>query len=153
MDVEKLKKEINSGAEIEEVLEDVNWQEFEQTVSGLFEKHQYNVETNVWFTLDRRFEVDVIAEKFEEILCIDCKKWGMRKGKTTALKYAVNDQIKRAEAFKQYSKKKKEIYPILVTFLEENIIFEKNVPIVPVWRLNSFLLNFQKYKEKLRVCK
>ncbi len=153
MDVEKLKQKINSGAEIEEVLEEVNWQEFEQTVSGIFEEHQYNVETNVWFTLDRRFEIDVVAEKFGEIFCIDCKKWSMRKGKTTALKYAVEDQIKRTEAFKKQSGSEKEIYPILITFLEENITFERNVPIIPVWRLNSFLLNFQKYKEKLLVCK
>lgn len=152
MDVEKLKLEIASGPDIEEILQDMNWQEFEQTTSEILKKHRYETEINVWFTADRRFEIDVVAEKLSKVLCIDCKKWGMRKGKTTALKYAVDDQIERAEKFKEKKEIDKKIYPVIITFLQENIEFEKEVPIVPVGKLNSFLINLQKNKGELYNC-
>ncbi len=152
MDLNEIKRKSASGKELEEIIKEEDWKEFEAIVSKIFEENDFSIKRNLRFTEGRRFEIDVVAESFNEVICVDCKKWSSRPGKTTALKYAVRNQIKRVEAFKNHFRIKKEIYPMIVTFLEENISFEENVPIVPAWKLNSFLTNFYELKDSLYNC-
>ncbi|HIK00374.1 TPA: YraN family protein [archaeon] len=152
MDLQELQNLIASGKDIEEILKEHAWQEFEQIVARILEEHGFEVQRNMRFTLNKkRHEVDIIAARFNEILCIDCKKWNMRPGKTTALKKAAQDQTARAKNYKKFKKlKKKAIYPLIVTFLEENIVFADKIPIVPIWRLNEFMLEFPEYQKELK---
>jgi hypothetical protein len=41
--------------------------------------------------------------------------------------------------------KKQRLFPLLVTWLEEGIIEENGVLIVPVWKLNGFLVDINSY--------
>ncbi len=152
MNIEELENLLKKGKNIEEILKEHAWQEFEAIVAQILEEHGFEIERNVRFTLNKkRHEIDIIASRFDEILCVDCKKWNMRQGKTTALKYAAADQIVRAKNYKKFKKlKKKKIYPLIVTFLEENIFFADKVPIVPVWKLNDFMLEFPEYQKELK---
>ena len=152
MDIQELENLLKKGAAIEDILKEHAWQEFEAIVAQILAEHGFDIERNVRFKVGgKRFEVDIIAARFDELLCVDCKKWNMRQGKTTALKYAAADQIERAKNYKKFKKlKKKKIYPMIVTFLEENIMFAEKVPIVPVWRLNDFMLEFPEYQKDLK---
>ncbi len=152
MNIQQLENLLKKGANIEEILKDHAWQEFEEIVSQILSEHGFDVQRNVRFTLNKkRHEIDIIAARFDELLCIDCKKWSMRPGKTTALKEAAKKQIERAKNYKKFKKlKKKKIYPMVVTFLEENIAFADKVPIVPIWRLNDFMIEFPEYQKELK---
>jgi len=152
MNIQELQNLLKSGKDIEEILKEYAWQEFEDIVAQILGEHGFDVKRNVRFTLNKkRHEVDIIAERFDEIVCIDCKKWKMRQGKTTALKKAAQEQVVRTKNYKKFAKlKKKAIYPMVVTFLEENIVFADKVPVVPVWKLNEFMLEFPEYQKELK---
>ncbi len=152
MNIDELQDLLKSGHDIEEILKEHAWQEFEQIVATILEEHGFEIERNFRFTLNKkRHEIDIVAARFNEILCIDCKKWSMRVGKTTALKKAAQEQVARAKSYKKFAKlKKKAIYPLIVTFLEENIVFANKVPIIPVWKLNEFMLEFPEYQKGLK---
>jgi len=146
--IDQLLQALNEGIPIEDLLQRYDWQYFEQIVADILEEYGFTVETNKRFSLDRKFEIDVVADNKTEILCIDCKHWGMRQGKTTPLKYAAIDQNERAYAFKSHFKKNQSVYPIVITLMQENIHIEEGIPIVPIFKLNDFLANFPRYKEE-----
>ena len=149
--INQLLKALNEGIPIEDLLQRYDWQYFEQIVADILEEYGFNVEANSRFKLDRKLEIDVIGKRSHEILLIDCKRWGMRQGKTTLLKCAAKEQKNRALAYKQFNESKEDIFPIIITLLQENISEKENVPIVPIFKLNDFLSNFSRYKEEFCV--
>src|SRR3989338_8308991 len=76
MDIQELENLLKKGAAIEDILKEHAWQEFEAIVAQILAEHGFDIERNVRFTVGgKRFEVDIIAARFDELLCVDCKKW------------------------------------------------------------------------------
>ena len=88
MDFEVILKEIKNGRDIEEILDDVDWKEFEQFCAMVLEEHDWKVQKTFRFKLKKRYEIDVLARKFNRVLAIDCKHWGVRPGKSTICRIA-----------------------------------------------------------------
>lgn len=141
MDIE----EIENYNQLENILEDSSWQNFERIVGKIFDLHGYDVEISkvVSFESTRR-QYDVIAEKGHFIL-VDCKKWDNKRRIKSGLKRAVEDQIERARKLESCKSK----YPILVMSSQTPIEFHKKVPVIPVYKLNEFLMNFQTHKRSI----
>lgn len=73
-------------------------------------------------------------------LVIDCKHWGIRKGKKSALKKAALKQEERAKQLKKASPifpGRLETFPLIVTLMEEDIKRVENIWIVPIFKFNS----------------
>lgn len=139
MELEK----IRDYSQLEEILDDIEWQEFEEMVGKIFEFHDYDVTVSKVITYEKtKHQYDVIAEKGHSIIA-DCKKWDNRRRIKHGLKRAAKDQIDRV---KRMDLKRK--YPILVTSDSSPIEFYDKVPIVPVQKLNSFISHFQENKEE-----
>jgi hypothetical protein len=85
-----------------------------------------------------RRQFDVIATKNNLSLLIECKKWSNKKTKVSALKNAVIKHKERCKFYGQLLQKK--IMPVIITYNEEPITSFYGVYIVPVCRLNSFIL-------------
>jgi len=124
---------------MESVLGSFDWKGFEQMVGKILEENGFGVDTNVRFKTDRRYEIDVLAENRDLSLSIDCKEWSRGRYKKTALSKAAEKQSERTSELELHSKNGKKYIPMIVTLFEEDIKKEKDVIIVPVWKLNSFL--------------
>lgn len=152
--LDQIKQRVLGGEEIEEILEEIDWKEFEEFVAEILKKHGFKTHLNFRFKTKKRYEVDVLAVKGNLSLLIDCKYWKRGRYKKTELKYAVENQEKRVEELKNFLgdnlnlQKQLELFlnnvkliPLIVTWFEEDLLKYEETLIVPVWKLNHFLLN------------
>jgi len=101
--------------------------------------------------------VDIVAAKNNMTFLIDCKQWSTGRYKTSAIKKSAKDQEERLEKFQKFIKNNpiaktgfkiknsQNFISIIVTWYEEELIKYCQTSIVPIWKLNEFLLNLGKY--------
>lgn len=158
LNLEEIKNLIIKGKDLEEIIEGFDWREFEGIVAEIFEKNNFKIKQNFRFKTKNRYEIDLIGISPNFVLVVDCKQWGKGRSKISGLKIAAEKQEKRTEELKRFLKnnpiakrlmnidlKKQKFYPILVTWTQENLTKENKTLIVPVWKLNSFLIEVEKY--------
>jgi len=157
MELEQIRKHVLSGKPIEEIIEKFNWQEFEQLVAKIHENNNFLVKQNFRFKTGRRYEIDVIAVKNNFVLCVDCKEWSRGRYKKSGLVGAVKKQEERVNQLERFLKanllarkslklgSNYQIHPAIVTWLQEDLIKESNTFVIPVWKLNSFLIDIYSY--------
>ncbi len=159
IDLNQIKQRILQGEQIEEIIEEIDWKDFEELVTKILEKHDFNTHHNFRFKTGRRYEIDVLGIRNEIILLIDCKQWGRGRYKKSALKNATNNQKQRTKQLKRFLKNNiiaqnklkitklsgTKFITLIVTWLEEDLIEHENVLIVPIWKFNEFLLNISNY--------
>ena len=128
---------IKLGATIEDVSEFLTWRDFESLTGIILQEHDFDVTKNLILTKPR-MEIDVIGEKMNIALLIDCKHW------KNMNKYALNEIVKKQiERVKHFiSDRNVSALPVIVTLHQEEIQFIGNVPIVPIMKLSSFLSEF-----------
>ena len=135
---------INLGATVEDVSEFLTWRDFESLTAVILEENDFDVTKNRILTKPR-MEIDVIGKKMNIALLIDCKHWkNMTK---SALDEIVRKQIERVKRF--VSIENLPALPVIVTLHQEKIQFVRNVPIVPIIKLPSFLDEFIGNSEQL----
>jgi hypothetical protein len=155
---------IQLGQPQREILDLLSWQEFEEYVAQIFSFHDFQIHHRYRFKAIRRFEIDIVAQRKPFLFCVDCKQYGIRQGKTASLRSAVDKQLFRvqhlAESFPIHQSKlkllvwnKTLIIPLLVTMLHEELIYHENIPVVPASQINTFLLNFEKNLDWIRMVK
>jgi Holliday junction resolvase-like predicted endonuclease len=157
IDIEKIKDRILKGEEIENIVENIDWKQFEELVMEILKKHDFTTFQNFRFKTERRFEVDIIASNENNVLAIDCKQWNRGRYKKTSLKYAVKEQKYRLEELKKFVKnnpitknkfqinKKTEFIALIITWFEEDLLKHDDTFVVPIWKLNQFLLSLSEY--------
>jgi hypothetical protein len=153
----QIRKRIQQGENIEKIVEELDWKEFEGLVMKILEEHNFLPHHNFRFKTNRFYEIDVLGVKENLVLAIDCKKWGRGRYKKFGLKDAVTKQKERIRQLKKMLKKniltqeilnlpeKIKTIPLIVSWFEEDLVEHENVLIVPIWKLNKFLLNFSEY--------
>ena len=157
IDLNDIKQKILEGKQIEDIIQEIDWKEFEELISNILKKHDFDVHNNFRFKTNRRFEIDILAVRNKISLLIDCKQWGRGRYKKTGLKYSVEEQKERAKQLKKFLKnnpiaqaelnikKTTKFIPLLVTWFEEELLKHENIFIIPVWKFNEFLLNISEY--------
>ncbi len=155
--IDKLKHQLRKGKDIEDILEKCDWKRFERIIAEIFNENGFSTKQNFRFRTKRTYEIDVIAVRNDLIFCVDCKWWGRGRYKKAGLKAAVVSQENRVKEFKKSLRRnliaKKllrltqnhEINPLIVTLHEEDMIKEKDTFVVPVWKLNNFLVKLENY--------
>ena len=132
----------------------MTWQEFEEFVAQICTFHEFQAQHRFRFSLARRYEIDIVAKRQPYLLCIDCKQFGVRLGKTSALRLASEKQLARTQALADHLSRfqaelkildwsEPVLLPVLVTMMLEEIQFHESIPIVPAALLNAFLLKFE----------
>jgi len=154
MKLEEIEKDLGKK-QIEDILEKFDWEIFEKIVAEIFERNDFKVKHNFRFKTKSRYQIDVIAVKQNKIFCVDCKQWGKGRYKKSGLKQAVKQQEKRVKELKKFLKKNmiaqkmlkvdsdSKFYSLIVTLLQEDMIKENETFIVPVWKLNHFLIELE----------
>ncbi|MHA2016510.1 MAG: hypothetical protein ACTSUH_12290, partial [Candidatus Thorarchaeota archaeon] len=109
---------------------------------------------------DEGMEIDVIGVRDRRVIAVDAKMWASRTGKASALRQAAERQAERTRqlALDLNILRKKmptlapgpyDLYPVLVTWLVEDVVFHLGVPVVPVFKLNSFIVELPVYEEQV----
>ena len=126
--------EIKTIEDLDKISREVKWQNFEKLTAFIFEENRFKVKVNVVKVFDKkRRQYDVIAEKDNKIILIDCKKWSGNRYRLSALKKAVKLHKERCSFYS------KNAVPLIVTLVEEEIKFHDDMAIVPIGKLNSFI--------------
>ncbi len=157
IDFEKIRTGLSEGKQLEDIVGKFNWKEFEGFIAEIFRSNGFLVKQNFRFKTKNRYEIDLLASNNRYVLCIDCKEWNKGRYKKSGLKNAVVKQEKRLVELKKFLKKnlianqilginsKSKFYPLIVTLFEEELSKENNTLIIPAWKLNGFLLEFENH--------
>ena len=141
---------------IEEFLEKNDWKYFEDFIKTIFETHNFKVKKHVRFKGKKKREIDILAWNDFFVFIIECKRWKKHRYKVYQLKKACEklENIKEEfenctlSSFSELAKKRK-IIPLIITLFEEDISFYQNVCVVPIYKLNYFILNVENILENL----
>lgn len=152
---------IKLGVQFAKVIEHLNWKDFEVFVAEVLTQNEYRCIESYrkrGNSESQGMEIDVVGVRGRQILSIDAKMWGIRGGKTSALKTAAQKQKERcahlAEELNLLLKKLPRlnagvytIFPAVVTWLVEEVELHEGVPVVPVFKLNSFVVDMFRYED------
>lgn len=148
---------IKLGIDIEVVSQRLSWRDFEKLCVEALKSHDFNVKAPFRFKADgSRHEIDVVAHKKNVVLCIDCKHWKMKHGQQYKVKESAANHlskcIKLAECVTSLRsvnidvQREAYLIPVIVTLMDLNLKYPVNgVWILPVFKLNSFLLDLDLY--------
>jgi hypothetical protein len=130
--------------------ENLSWQEFEEEVKRVFEENNFKTNFRVVFTDEfGRSEIDIVAERFEQILCVDAKRYNKNWHRRSALK---REAMKHRERCERFSKiKGKKAIPIVVSLIDDMVVAHEGCVVVPFNSLNDFLVNLHYYMEELGI--
>ena len=130
--------DIQEGAPIDEVANNIHWKDFEGLVAEILVSKDFEVLRN--FRMKKpTMEIDVVGKRLGVTMLIDCKHW--KRMSYSNLKIIVDKQIKRAEQYIQ-NKKNMTVVPIIVTLYKEETSFVNGTPIVPIFQFSSFIDEF-----------
>lgn len=134
--------QITSISDLEKLSHAAKWQYFEKLVAFIFDENGFEARQNVVVrTGSGKRQFDVVAKSFGSTFLVECKKWRSRKEKTAALKSAVIKHLERCSLYAELNKKE-HVIPLLVTLVDEDIAMHKDVPIVPIMKLDWLINNF-----------
>jgi hypothetical protein len=155
------KKAVEHGAPLGSIVEYMTWKDFEGFVASILSAHQYQCVESFrrrGTSAMHGMEIDVIGVKGNTLVAIDAKLWGIRRSKASALKLAAekqkirtnelsNELHKLARKMGGLQKKEYQLFPVIVTWLVEDVELHEGVPVVPIFKLNSFILDLYKYED------
>ncbi|MEM2940468.1 MAG: hypothetical protein QW304_02830 [Thermoproteota archaeon] len=144
-----LKKVVDSGIGLEGILKSVSWRGFERIIAEVFRIRDHMVSEHFRFRFKKLVrEIDVLVETHMLIISIDCKQWVRR---NYNIHLACRLQAERSRLLSEYLRKeknlKKDIYPVVVTFLDSKVSIVNGCLVLPVWRI----LEMAETPEVLRV--
>ena len=131
-------EDIKDHNDLQKISSESIWQNFERLVAFIFEKNDFQVEIGKVLTSNKkRRQYDVIARSKDRTFLVECKRWSGNRYRLSAIKKAVADHRERSEFYRKLTNKL--VFPIIVTLIEEEIQVFEDVPLIPIFRLNSFL--------------
>lgn len=151
---------VQQGASLKSVSLCLDWREFEEVCAYAFNVYGYDVHRNFRFKCrGRRFEIDVIGVKKPLVLCVDCKRWSA--GRFSILHRDAIDHLRKVELLstcpralgrlKVLGWNEILLLPVMLTVHEDRVKIYDGIPIVPVFKFNSFLSEFEAFIYDLRV--
>ncbi len=131
---------IKSIDDLKRLSKEMKWQYFEKLVGWIFEQNEFSVEVSRVFVYpDGKRQYDVIAKRYGKTFLVECKKW--KRSNSSAIRKAAENHIEKTKLYSE--KQKEEVFPLVVTLLQENIKEHECVPIVPVDKLNTFINQYE----------
>jgi hypothetical protein len=131
-------EDIKGIEDLQRVSREAVWQNFERLTAFVFAENDFSVKINTVRTLNkRRRQYDVIAKRSDKTYLIECKKWAGNRYRLSALKRAAEQHRERSEFYRRLTDE--DVIPVIVTLIEEEISFCEGIPVVPIYKLNSFI--------------
>ena len=141
---------IKEGVDIERVCAVLGWAEFEDLVAFALYHREFEVKKHFRVKqVMKRYEIDLVGLKEPLVLSIECKHW-KRSWRRAATIDVINTQIKRTKALVQSIPEPKDklgvgkwhevnFIPLVLTLSNTPIKIYEGVPVVPIFKFNTFL--------------
>lgn len=150
-DLERISRQVLRGKPIEDAVGKFDWREFEGIVGDIFRRNDFRVRNNFRFKTSRRWEVDLVAVRGSTVFCVDCKRWSAGRSKRWGIAKAAKEQERRTAAMGKFFKSNVlarslmgvpngRFVPLMATLHEEEILKEGSTFVVPLKKLNSFIV-------------
>jgi len=152
-------KAVDLGADVERVCKHLKWEEFEEISTLALEMNGFRVKKHFRFSWNgKRFEIDLLALKKPFVVCADCKQW--RRGwMGLPSRKAAEKQVQRTRILAENSLgmlKKIGIekwssacfIPLIISLFPSESAFCRNVPVVPIIQLRSFIQDMPAYVDE-----
>lgn len=152
-----------AGMQIVDVVSLLTWKDFEGLIANILAENNFKCTESFRRrgTSDAKgLEIDVIGVRGSTIISVDAKMWGVRGGKGSALRIAAEKQkVRTRRLTSQLNRLSNKIssvvpgnytiFPIMVTWLVEEVEMHEGVPVVPVFKLNGFIQDFETYEDRI----
>jgi hypothetical protein len=129
---------LQSGCDIEHVSGCLSWKDFEKLASKTLGSFGYRTQTNVHLSKPR-MEIDVVGVSSGFAIAVDCKHW-----KRSSMSSIANFAEKQAARARRLIKRDGTIFqvvPVIMTLHAESMRFAGGVPVVPVHKFRSFIMD------------
>lgn len=153
---------LRDGVSLERACKHITWLDFERVAVEALKVNGYEVALHVRLKTDgSRSEADIIALKGNLMLLIDCKHWRkplyesnlkrlLEKQKTRIRLMTAAENVKFFEdKIGRKVPRKFYVIPVVLTLLEERHKTYHGMPIVPVFKMASFLSELPAYIDQL----
>lgn len=155
---------INLGMDWEGISRTLGFREFEDITAEAFQANNFIVYSRFVFRhAGRRFEIDVVGQRGNMVLCADCKHWS-RGMSMRQLCQTVKKQVERTQMLVKNTQISKNTFgvtnesnvlfiPLIITLGTPKSKMVDSVPIVPILALRSFLAEYDLNLEILKILK
>jgi hypothetical protein len=135
--------------DIEQVSIYLSWKDFEKLASELLRSFGYHTRTNVRFAKPR-MEIDVVGTSLDGFtIAVDCKHW--KRTSLSSISKFSQQQAARAERLIKYDKTVSQVVPVLLTLHAESVRFIGAVPLVPIHKFRSFIMDVKGFLPEMYV--
>ncbi len=127
-----------------------SWQQLEHMVRECAEVHGFNVKFRKVFSgNNRKFEIDVVARRNGVVLAIDCKCYGGKRSRNAAIRGQCATHLARCDVLERQERTR--VTPVIVTLLDDGMLFENGCIVVLLDSLDDFLSHVEEYMDLLPV--
>jgi hypothetical protein len=135
--------------DIEHVSTYLSWKDFEKLASELLRSFGYSTRTNVRFAKPR-MEIDVVGTSLDGFtIAVDCKHW--KRSNISSISNFSQKQVARAERLIKYDKTISQVVPVMLTLHAESVRFIGGVPLVPIHKFRSFIMDVKGFLPEMYV--
>jgi hypothetical protein len=139
---------LQMGCDIEDVSVRLCWKDFEKLASEVLASFGYSIQTNVRMAKPR-MEIDVIGVSSGFAIAVDCKHWN-RGSLSTISSFSIK-QAGRAERLLKWDTRISRAVPVIMTLHAESVKFVGGVPVVPVYKFRSFVMDVKGFLPEIYV--
>jgi hypothetical protein len=139
---------LRMGCDIEKVSEHLSWRDFEKLASEVLGSLGYRTQTNVQLTKPR-MEIDVVGVSSGFAIAVDCKHW--KRSNLSSIASFSRKQAARAERLLKHDSRISMAVPAILTLHAESVEFAGRVPVVPVQRFRSFVMDVKGFLPEIYV--
>jgi restriction endonuclease len=136
------------GCDIELASRHLFWKDFEKLASEVLTSLGYQTRTNVRLTKPR-MEIDVVGTSAGFAIAVDCKHWN-RSNRSSVAAFS-EKQAARAERLLKHDARISQVVPVIMTLQAETVRFVGGIPIVPVHKFKSFVIEVKGFLPEIYV--
>ena len=139
---------LQMGCDIEHVSGGLTWKDFEKLASEVLTSFGYRTQTNVQLTKPR-MEIDVVGVSSEFAIAVDCKHW--KRSSLSSISGFSEKQVARVERLLKWDTRISHAVPVIMTLHSESVKFIGGVPVVPVHKFRSFVMDVKGFLPEIYV--
>lgn len=136
------------GCDIEQVSGHLSWRDFERLASEVLRSLGYRTQTNVQLAKPR-MEIDVVGVSSGFAIAVDCKHW--KRSSMSSIATFSRKQAVRTERLLKHDGRISMAVPAILTLHSESVGFAGRVPVVPVQRFRSFVMDVKGFLPEIYV--
>jgi Restriction endonuclease len=141
---------LQKGCDIEQVSQHLSWKDFEKLASEILMSFGYRTRTNVQLTKPR-MEIDVVGVSSAFAIAVDCKHW--RRSSLSTMSVLSRKQAARAERLLKGDRSITMAVPVIMTLHAESVKVAGGVPVVPVYKFKTFVMDVKGFLPEIYVAR